>query len=598
RNFALFSVLCLWLGCGGGQQGTEILWDTWGVPHIFAEDNKGVFHAFGYAQARGHGNLILRLYGQARGQAAAYWGEEYLDSDRWVHTMDVPRLADEWARAQSPEMRIYLDAFAAGFNAYASEHLDQIADEVEVVLPVSVTDMLAHTLRVIHFSFVANPRRVAYWVERFEKPGSNTWAVAPSRSESGNAMLLMNPHLPWGDMMTWFEVQLTAPGLNAYGAALVGQPVVGIAFNDHLGWSHTVNTHDGQDLFELTLEGEGYMWDGAVRPFETDERTLTVRQDGGGSREEKLVVRRSVHGPVVSQKDGKALALRVVGINETGLFEQYWDMLRATNLEQFEAAVRRMQMPMFTVMYADRDGHILHLFGGRTPIRATGDWSDWQRPAPGDTSKTMWNETHPYEDLPRVLDPPSGWLQNANDPPWTTTFPRVLDPNEFPPYMAPRSMSFRAQHSARLLATDDSISFDEFVEYKHSTRMELAERILDDLIAAARNNGDSAAARGAMILEQWDRKADADSRGAVLFEEFFRRWQSRAGGKGAFAVKWDPANPRSTPRGLASPATAVAALGAAVEAVEKEHGDAGAAWGDVYRLKIGSAELPANGGPG
>lgn len=74
-----------------GQKSTEILWDTYGVPHIYGKDTEGLFRGFGWAQMHSHGNLLLRLYGQARGRAAEYWGKDYLESDRWVRTMGVPK---------------------------------------------------------------------------------------------------------------------------------------------------------------------------------------------------------------------------------------------------------------------------------------------------------------------------------------------------------------------------------------------------------------------------------------------------------------------------------------------------------------------------
>jgi acyl-homoserine-lactone acylase len=102
---------------------------------------------------------------------------------------------------------------------------------------------------------------------------------------------------------------------------------------------------------------------------------------------------------------------------------QFWDMARANNVSEFEAALQRLQLPMFNIIYSDRDGHILYLFNAQVPIHSQGDWKYWQGVVPGDTSATLWTKTHPYTDLPRVLDPPSGWLQNANDPPWSATFP-------------------------------------------------------------------------------------------------------------------------------------------------------------------------------
>lgn len=570
----------------------EILWDTYGIPHVYAKDTKSLFRAFGWAQMQSHGNLILRLYGQARGRAAEYWGEKYLESDRWVRTMGIPIRAGSWYDAQSPTFRSYLDAFAAGINSYAQEHGDRIDDEVKAVLPINGVDLLAHTQRVLNFTFVVNPQQVKGVNDSLL--GSNGWAIAPSHSASGNAMLLANPHLPWSDLFLWFESQLTAPGINAYGASLVGIPVLTIAFNDSLGWTHTVNRHDGWDAYELTLADGGYRLDGKIQAFETEEQIIEVKQDGGFRRSEPLTVRSSIYGPVVAQKEGKAVALRVVGLDRPLALEQWWNMARSRNLTQFEAAIAPLQIPMFTVLYADRDGHIMHLFNGLVPKRSGGDFKYWQGVIPGNTSSTLWTKIHSYQDLPRAIDPPSGWLQNANDPPWTTTFPQVIDPDDYPPYMSSRGpMSFRAQRSAKMLMADEKISFEEMIEYKHSTHMELADRLLDDLIVATQQQDNKLARRAADVLAVWDRKADADSRGAVLFAA----WVQEMGSSISFAIPWNEDLPMTTPDGLADPAAAVTALGAAATKIEAAYGALDVPWGDVFRLGSGAADLPASGGP-
>jgi acyl-homoserine-lactone acylase len=322
---------------------------------------------------------------------------------------------------------------------------------------------------------------------------------------------------------------------------------------------------------------------------------IRVRGEGGAMRHDTLRVRRSVHGPVLAERDGKAYAYRVAGLDQPNLYDQYWDMARARTLAQFEGALSRLQLPMFTVMYADRRGHILHVFNGRVPVRASGGWGEWQGTVRGDTSATLWTRTHPYADLPRVLDPPSGWLQNANDPPWTTTFPSPLSPDAFPAYMAPRGMDFRPQRSARLLQADSSITLDELVAYKHDTRSELADRVLDDLLAAVRARGGDTARAAAAVLEGWDRRTDAGSRGAVLFLAWARQMGARGGSP--FATPWRADAPLTTPDGLADPAGAVAALEAAAAQLRAGYGRLDVAWGDVVRLRRDSVELPGNGGP-
>lgn len=632
-----FSALLLLGGCEP-EPATEILWDSYGVPHVFSDDRVELFEAQGWAQMEAHGDLILRLYGQARGRAAEYWGPEYLESDVWTRIQGIPERGQAWYLTQDAEMYDYLQAFVEGMNAYARAHPEALAEEVRVVLPVEPGDVMAHLLRAIHFTFVSSVRMVPGRLRQnllaealgdpvgdaqeggslsgpsagdsdvttalaFPGPrdaglmGSNAWAVGPSRSASGNAMLLINPHLPWNDLFLWHEIHLAGPDFNAYGATLVGMPLVTLGFTDHVAWAHTVNTYDGADLYELTLEGDGYLFDGEVRPFDVRLDTLRVSREDGTLEERILTIRRSVHGPVLGQEEGKAYAMRVAGLEQTLLFRQYYEMLRAENLEDFEAAMSMMQMPMFTTMYADAEGHIMHLFNGLVPERDQGDTGYWARVIPGTTSATLWTEYHSFSDLPRVVDPGSGWLQNANDPPWTTTFPRpdAMDPDEYPAYMAPRSMHPRAQRSAKMLMEDNSLTFDELVAYKHSTRVELADRLLDDLLPLAREQGSENVREAAEVLEAWDRTTDADSRGAVLFLEWSMNLYNRARGN-PWATAWDPARPMDTPDGLADPGPALDALDAAVDSVMARHGDLSVPFGEVNRVQRDGVDLPGNGG--
>jgi acyl-homoserine-lactone acylase len=580
------------------RSGTEILWDTYGVPHVFARDSRSLFYAFGWAQMQSHGDLLLRLYGQARGRAAEYWGVDYLASDRWVRTNDIPGRGERWYRATKPQFRGFIDAFVAGLNAYAEQHPDKLKADLKAVLPLRSSDVLAHTNRVMQYTFVTSQRAAEAAGEALQR-GSNGWAIAPSHSATGNALLLANPHLPWGDLFTWYEAQLSSSDLEVYGATLVGLPIISIGFTERLGWTHTVNTHDGADFYELSLVPGGYRWNGGVRALEQVQELIRVRE-GQGYRTDTLVVQRSVHGPVVARAGTRALALRVVGNESPHLLEQYWDMARAGNLSEFEDAVRALQLPMFTIMYADRDGHIMHLFNGRVPVRARGDWAFWSRVVPGDTSDLLWTRVHEYGDLPRVVDPPSGWLQNANDPPWSTTVPVALDPARFPSYMAPHTPpAFRPQHSLKLLAGDSSITFEELVKYKHSTRLELADRIVDELIAAARTHGSARARQAADVLQRWDRSANADSRGAVLFDAFYRgttrrRWPANS----LFAVRWNEARMLTTPDGLSDAEQAVAVLDEAAALIEQTWGAMDVRWGDAYRLRRDQVDLPANGAGG
>jgi acyl-homoserine-lactone acylase len=589
------------------MQTTDVLWDTWGVPHVYGADDAALFYGFGWAQMHSHGDLLTRLYGRARGRAAEYWGAAELASDRLVRTMGFHTRSHEWLAAQAPAMRANLEAFAAGLNAYAARYPERLAPEVRVALPLTAADVLAHMQRVM-FTFLASDSEGALTLlgEGLPNmPGSNAWAITPPYATGGHATLLANPHLPWFDLYLFYEAHLAGPDVDVYGVTLLGMPVLTIGFNEYLGWTHTVNTHDGFDAYALspTPDGAGYLLDGVAQPYETTTETLLVREPDGALRAEELVVRRSAHGPLLGERDGQPIAVRVVGVDQAqtpGIAAQWWAMSKAHNLAAFEAALRQLQLSMFTVMYADRDGHILSLFGGQTPVRNGGDFAQWARVQPGERSDNIWSAIHPYDDLPRVVDPPAGWVQNSNCPPWHTSVPSPLDPAAFPPYLAPRYLDFREQRALRMLRERTGMSFEELLAAKHSTRSELADRLLDELVAAARQSSSAQAHAAADTLSGWDRCFDVDSRGAALFAGWTQAVKSSGElyASDLFATAWDPERPFDTPCGLADPAAAVAALERAAAQLREAHGALDVPWGEVARLRRGAVDLPANGAIG
>jgi len=597
-------------GAGVPAKGTEILWDRYGIPHIFAPDHPSLFYAYGYAQMEAHSELLLRLYAQARGRSAEFYGdqrprntragESFLESDRWVRTNGIPERAKIWASEQSPEFAPLLRAFVAGLNAWASEHPDLLSAPANAVLPVSVEDVLAHGLRVIHYDWIVNQNRVDARLRNAneEVHGSNGWAIAPARSASGHALLLSNSHLPWGDRHTYFEVQLQAPGVTSYGAVWIGFPTLRQCFTDWLGWTQTTNAPNEGDLYRLTLKGGGYVLDGEIRPFETEKQVIRVRQDDGSMREEPLTIRRTVHGPVVYDRAGTTVALRVAALERPRMFEQFWKMGLAHNLAQFQDAMRMQQLPLFNTVYADRGGHILYVYNAAPPVRAKGDYRFWEGVVPGDQSALIWSKLHPYADLPQVIDPPNGFVQNCNDPPWTSTYPMQLDPSKFAPYLAPRSgITERSQRSIRLLSQSVKISFDDLKADKLSTRAEMADHFVDDLVAQARKLGGDQVRKAADILEKLDRQAETSSDGTLLFYRFMLDAGSDFRAIGGYAVPPDDRQPLTTPRGFADPVKAVQLLDSVASSLERGYGSIHVLWGDALRFRRGALDLPGNGAP-
>ena len=583
--------------------GGEILWDSFGVPHIYAKTEAGTFYGFGYAQAQSHGDLLLHMYGESRGKAAEYWGASFESQDKWIAANDVPSRSIAWYKAQKPQMRADLDAFAAGINAYAAAHPDKIDPAVKIVLPITGLDVIQHAHRLMNYMYIASDRRVLVNPATNEAGGSNAWAVAPARSASGHTMLLANPHLPWApSLLTYYEAQVTGPGISLYGATQVGLPVLRFGFNNDLGFTNTVNTISGYTSYVLKLADGGYMFDGKVLPFKTVDKSYKVKQPDGTLKTVTFTQRYAVQGPVFDLPGGTTtIALKVAGLDRPGVLQQYLDMGKARNWAQFEAALKTLQVPMFNIVYGDRAGNILYLDNGILPKHPEGgDFAHWSRPVPGDTSATLWKDVHPYEDMPKVFNPAGGFVQNTNDPPWVSTWPRVLDPKKYPAYVAiVGPMSQRSQMSNRLLAGTNKISFDEFVAKKVTTTALMADRMLPDLLKAASTSDDPDIKQAVAVLSAWDHRDEPDARGALLFETWAlifapNNFTSQAN----YAEKWTLDNPLETPRGLKDPAAAVAMLKQAVAKTKQLYGAIDQPYGDVSRFHIGDVNLPANGGMG
>lgn len=590
--FTLIVVSFLTISCAQPEKiETEIAWDTWGVPHITANTVEELFFAQGWAQMHNHANLILELYGSSRGKGAEYWGQKKLQNDILIHTLGFDELADEWRENQDPEQKIINKAFIDGMNAYAKAHPEALDEKNKVVLPLTAKDANMHAMYVIFTRFIGGNDlgRVQQWPDL----GSNAYAISPKRSASGNAMLVQNPHLPWWKEFLFFESHLNLNGKNMYGSTLVGYPGIAIGFNKKLGWSHTNNTIDNADTYELELNDGGYLLDGKRKEFEVSSKNIKIKQEDGTLVDKEIPIMKTVHGPVVNKTKGKVLAIRMAGMDRPNMTLQWWRMINSSNFNEFENALKMAQLPYFNVMYADKQGEIFYLFNGLVPKRSSGDWDYWNRFIPGGKSEDVWTEVHDYADLPKVKNPEVGWLQNANDPPWTSTIPVSIDPKDYPSYMSPQSMSFRPQRAARMLIEDESITFDELVAYKLSTRLEFADRILDDLFAAVDASESKKAKEAKKVLENWDREANTDSKGMLLFYSWARKFN--VGRSANYTEPWSMDSPNTTPDGIADADRAVQLLEQTAIEVETKFGSLDTNWGDYYRINYNGKNLPANG---
>ncbi len=589
---------------------------AYGVPHIQADTLEAVAFGFGYCQAEDHWPNILRGMIGVRGELAATFGPDEakdgdgknLKSDLFNRQFRVYQRAVDSYHKLDPDYRAMCEGFAAGLDYYVEKHREALPDWVPTV---TGHDVVAYGFAgVMRFAF--NRGKV---IEDFLKAqgvetallcpddgdvevGSNMWALAPSRSRSGQAILLGNPHQPWSPVATYYEAQLTVPGkLNFYGSTFIGRPVLTTGWNEQLGWSHTVNYPDLEEIYELALDRERpdhYRFDGDALPLVRDDVQLEVKTPEG-KRTESRTFWHTPLGPVVLRTADKVYVLRSACYENYRAYEQWLKMSQATSLAQFRGVLEMRQIPMFNICYADRAGNIFYLWNGTVPRLPHA--AHKAEAVPAARSADIWTEFLAVAELPQLLNPPGGYVQNCNSPPFFTNLRAPLDPANYPSYFPANNVSLRSQHSLRLVDNDEKFSLEEVRDRKHSPLMLLGERVKGDLVAAVRESGpNSEAEAGIAAIEGWDGTVRADSRGGTLFANWWERYEEK--GKPNFAVEWSAAEPTSTPRGLADKPRAVTTFLAALEEVNRLHGRPDVTWGEAHRMRKGSDDFPVSGGSG
>lgn len=585
--------------------------DTFGVPHILAETEEAAAFALGYAQAEDHCVEIARRFLSARGEEAKYTGAG-VETDFESKRYGIHEVARKNFGKLSPLMQQIHNAFAAGFNRYVEKNRKDLPAWIPTF---DGMDVLARSRQEV-FRFTFNrgnligqiKQKYATQVAQLEAPfaneetleGSNMWALSGSRTTSGKPILLGNPHQAWSAL--YWEGHITVPGkINFFGGTFVGRPVLTSGFNDTLGWTHTVNNIDAEDVYALKLEASDagqYVFDGKPLPLVKKSFTVEVKQRDGALKSETREFVYSHLGPVVHQTNDKAFAIKSSILEEVRFFEQWYAMSKARNWQEFRAALKMNVLPMFNLTYADVEGNTFYLWNGMLPQRVD-DGLDYRLDVPGETGKYVWTKLHPLEDLPQLLNPKGGYLQNCNSAPWWTSLRDPLDPKKYPSYIEPGgTLSLRSQMSLEMLESKAKFSFDDVRRLKYNTIMLLADRVKPDLIKALKVAPDLSAElkQALFMLELWDNSTSDDSRGGPLFQRFWDTYSIAL--KEPFAVPWEVKNPAKTPSGIADAALALKHLEDAVRWMRKNHGSEMAAWGEVNRFRIGTLEIPADGAGG
>ena len=479
--------------------------DEWGVPHILGPTDECVVFGMGYAQSEDYFWQLEDTTIRGIGRYSEVVGMAGFRSDMTNRAFEiVSRSKADWDNSAAVDKQLGI-AFVEGINWYLKHNPKTKPRLIKRFEPWMILATNRHLL--LDFSYahthVGRPKvlfddetapdaaalpQSPQAIAAREAIGSNAWAIGPTKTANNTAMLMINPHQPWHGWGQFYEAHLHSDETIRFsGACFFGTPFPTIGHNEHLGWTYTVNAPDNADAWKVVFDSEdnrlAYRYDGEHRTATEWKDTIVIR-DGKKTRSQKVTFRKTHHGPIVRRVDNDTyLAANVAGVFDNDRLAQALGMIRATNLDEWKAAIGHCALPMFNVAYADRDGNIMYLYNGSIPIRDPA--FDWKKPVDGTTSKTEWQGIHSLEDLPQLVNPKSGYVQNCNTSPFLTTHNENPDRSQFPQYMFEDAdfRKRRAQLSRKILGEIENVTFDRMQQLAMDTRLYWPEANLPQFAA-------------------------------------------------------------------------------------------------------------------
>lgn len=522
----------------GLEQTVEIRRDQYGVPHISAKSDRDAYFALGYAHAQ---DRLWQMDFQRRlgaGRLSEVVGPPTLETDRYMRTLGLHRLAVETVRRLPPTVRAAVDSYTAGINAYMETRNGawplefyllryrpepwKAADSLvwgrmmgiflsrnwreEVLRSRIIKSLGAAAADVLLPDYPAGgPRTLASMSGIMENPlaqksASNGWALSGDRTANGTPMLANDPHLRFRTPSLWYLVNLTAPGLSLTGATVPGVPFLILGHNDQIAWGMTSAETDVQDLYIERVDPTDPTWyrtpEGA-RPFKIREEIIRIR----GRSDLKLTVRETRHGPVVSDvipsldslaPDGHVIALATPALREDDqTSEALYQMNRARDWLQFREALQKWHAPHVNFVYADVVGNVGILSPARIPVRYSGDG---ELPAEGWSGEYDWAGMVPFDDLPQMLAPAKNYVANANNPVPPANYDFELGRSRTPGY--------RAQRLNRLIEGTEKHQLESMTAMQNDTVSLASQDMLSLLLRTIPRN--EKAGRIYALLRAWD----------------------------------------------------------------------------------------------
>lgn len=528
----------------------QIARDQWGVPHIHGKTDQDAAYGLAWANAEDNFKTIQEIFLPSINKLASHNGKEGATFDYIVQALKCREAAESQFPSLSKEVVTVIEGYVQGLNDYAAAHPKEVL--VKNSFPLSVMDYLTGYNMVIHFFSDTGKllkdlkdNTIIYNDTLFEENvsdrtiGSNAFMVRKEKTEDNKTYLNVNTHQPLDGPFSWYEAHIMSDeGWNMLGALFPGSPFPLIGTNEHLGWTHTYNYPDLIDVYQLEMHPKKkhlYQFDGEWKALEVSKAKLKVKIFLGMKITVKKDLYWSVHGPVIKNESGY-FAFHSNALENISSIDQWYQMNKATNLEEFKQALRMCGIPRFNVGYADREDNIFYLSGGRIPIRK-GDFN-WENVLPGNTSAAITTGYHSMEDLPQILNPSHGYLFNTNNTPFNAAHADDnLKEEDFDP-----TIGFREEENNRSIRFMELIEQYPTLNYEEFLRIKYDQQYPDSLICPFQLNEifDIDAEKYPelkeliQIIQRWDRKSEITNTSAAQWSILFHKLMKRTKEEGLY----------------------------------------------------------------
>ena len=578
-----------------------IIRDTWGIPHIYGKSDADAVFGLLYAQCEDDFKRVEMNYIEKLGRTAEVKGEAALASDLYVRLIIDSAEAVADFRKSPAWLQSLMNACVDGLNYYLYTHPSvkpALLQRFEPWFPlmwtdgsigaISTGDVTARDVRSLYLEG-SEPVGAVPTEPEERLTGSNGFAIAPSKTLSGNAILYINPHVTF-----YFRPEVhtvSEEGLNVYGAVTWGQFFVYQGFNQHCGWMHTSTSVDVSDMYiEKILKKNNhlfYEFDKSEKPV--GERAITLRYKAGDSVRSKTVKTYFTHhGPVMAKRNGEWISVRSYNRSLTSLV-QSWQRTKSTGFESFKKTMELRSNTSNNTVFADDKGNIAYWHGNFVPRRDTA--LNWAKPVDGTTPATEWNGLHTLDEIVHVYNPSSGWIQNCNSTPFTVSGPSSPLKNNYPVYMAPDGENFRGINAARVLSRENTFTLDKTIAAVYDPTLSAFEILVPALVTTFEKNVNPADSLFSQLreavatLKQWDFRCSENSVATTLAVDWGRQLmpaiqRTRVDGEDGDQVK----KTKKFAAGASAQELAIPLLNAMRE-LEKRFGTWKMPWGEINRYQ-------------